>query len=392
MIMISNLEFRIWNFHLPTRHDGEGGKFEIRNTKFEIKWHLGFASAVALLLLIGCGKEGPPLPPEIRVAERTTDLTAFQEGDDAVLQWSYPSLTTDGRGLTEVETIQIWRATLPEGQELPPPSSAQDRQLRRQLLEGEGEVIKELAPEELAAITRGADLIFRDDLARWRESEGAAMESPILWYGVRTVCCRKRVSVLSNIVRLEPQIAPPPPEDVQLGAGADGIDVRWQQTDDLATLVERSADGATWIAVTEEAVTGGEWRDSMADQGRSWSYRLRSVRMLKGGEEVVGKPSPPKRIDHPDTYPPPSPQGVVCLPEGPRVRVRWQAVAGHVTYRISRQKGLAEARVLADGLQVVELTDPSPPLGALRYIVVSVDSTGNESAAADCTVVMGAEP
>ncbi|MBD3853862.1 MAG: hypothetical protein IFJ96_03700, partial [Acidobacteria bacterium] len=149
---------------------------------------MGFASAVALLLLIGCGKEGPPLPPEIRVAERTTDLTAFQEGDDAVLQWSYPSLTTDGRGLTEVETIQIWRATLPEGQELPPPSSAQDRQLRRQLLEGEGEVIKELAPEELAAITRGADLIFRDDLARWRESEGAAMESPILWYGVRTVC------------------------------------------------------------------------------------------------------------------------------------------------------------------------------------------------------------
>jgi hypothetical protein len=348
---------------------------------------------VALVIVLsGCGKEGPPLPPEIRVAERTTDLTAFQEGDDAVLRWSYPSLTTDGSGLTDVEGIQVWRATLPEGQEPPPPISAQDRQLRRQLLEGEGEVIKELGPEELAAITHGADLVFRDDLTRWRESAGAEMGSPILWYGVRTVCCRKRESVLSNVVRLEPQTAPPPPDDLQLGAGADGIDVRWRQTDDLVTLVERSADGATWTAVTEEAVTGGEWRDSKAAQGRSWSYRLRSVRMLGGGEEVVGEPSPPARVDHPDTYPPPSPQGVVCLPEGPRVRVRWQAVAGDVTYRISRQKERAKARVLADELQVIELTDPSPPLGALRYTVVAVDSAGNESVEADCTVVMGAEP
>jgi predicted small lipoprotein YifL len=389
-----NSEFGIRNSELPASQSRRAGgwKFEIRNSKFEIEWHVGLVAAIVLLLLVGCGKEGPPLPPEIRVAERTTDLTAFQEGDHAILRWSYPSLTTDGSGLTDVEAIQVWRATLPEGQEPPPPISAQDRQLRRQLLEGEGEVIKELEPEELAAITHGADLIFRDDLARWRESEGAKMESPVLWYGVRTVCCRKRESVLSNVVRLEPQTPPPPPEEVELGAGADGIDVRWRQTDDLATLVERSADGATWNAVTDEPVTGGEWRDSTAAQGRSWSYRLRSVRRLEGGEEVIGKPSRPARVDHPDTYPPSSPQGVVCLPEGPRVRVRWQAVAGDVTYRIARQKERAEAKVLADGLQVVELTDPSPPLGALRYTVVAVDTAGNESVEADCTVVMGAEP
>ena len=375
----------------PGRALGATDKWELKTKNPKLKTLTPVALAL-VTVLFGCGKIGPPLPPEIRVAERTTDLAAFQEGDDAVLRWSYPSLTTDGSGLTDVEAIQVWRATLPEGQEPPPPISAQDRQLRRQLLEGEGEVIKELEPEEFAAITHGADLIFRDDLARWRESKGALVESPVLWYGVRTVCCRKRESVLSNVVRLEPQTPPPPPEDVQLGAGADGIDVRWRQTDDLATLVERSADGATWTAVTEKPVKGGEWRDSTAAQGRNWSYRLRSVRRLKGGEEVIGKPSRPARVDHPDTYPPPSPQGVVCLPEGPRVRVRWQAVAGDVTYRISRQKERAKARVLADGLQVVELTDPSPPLGALRYMVVAVDSAGNESAAADCTVVMGAEP
>jgi len=367
----------------------DGWELKTQNSKLKT---LAPITLALVAVLCGCGKEGPPLPPEIRVAERTTDLTAFQEGDDAVLEWSYPSLTTDGRALSDIESIQVWRATLPLGQELPPPVSAQDRQLRRQLLEGEGEVIRELSPDEIAAITRGSALIFRDDLSEWRQSEGAEVSSPVLWFGVRTICCRKRASALSNVVRLEPHAPPPPPIDLELVASADGIDVRWRQSDDLATLVERSADGATWIAVTKDPVRGGEWIDAKAAQSRSWSYRLRSVRRIEGGGEVVGEPSPPARIDHPDTYPPASPEGVVCLPEGSQVRVRWQAVAGEVTYRVSRHEGSGPADVLADDLRLVELTDPSPPLGALRYVVVAVDGAGNESVAVDCTVVMGAEP
>ena len=367
----------------------DGWELKTKNSKLKILTPITLA---LLIVLSGCGKEGPPLPPEIRVAERTSDLTAFQEGDEAVLKWSYPSLTTNGDSLTAIESIQIWRATLPAGQEPPPPVSTQDRQLRRQLLEGEGEVIRELSPDELAAITRGADLVFRDDLKRWRQSERAEVSSPVLWFGVRTICCRKRESVLSNVVRLEPQVPPPPPTNLELEASTDGIDVRWRQSDDLAALVERSADGAAWTAVTEEPVRGGEWRDAKAAQGRSWSYRLRSVRRLEGGGEVIGEPSPPARVDHPDTYPPATPEGVVCLPEGSQVRVRWQAVVGEVTYRVSRHEGSAPAEILAEGVRVVELIDPSPPLGALRYVVVAVDSVGNESVAVDCTVVMGAEP
>ncbi len=367
----------------------ERGELKTQNSKLRT---LASVAATLVVVLSGCGKEGPPLPPEIRIAERTTDLTAFQEGDVAVLEWSYPSLTTDGRALSDVEAIQVWRATLPADQEPPPPVSSQDRQLRRQLLEGEGEVIRELSPDELAEITRGSALIFRDNLGEWRKSEGAEVESPVLWFGVRTICCRKRASALSNVVRLEPQAPPPPPTDLELVAGAEGIDVRWRQSDDLATLVERAAEGATWAAVTKDPVRGGEWRDAKAAQSRSWSYRLRSVRRIEGGGEVVGEPSPPVRVDHPDTYPPATPEGVVCLPEGSQVRVRWQAVAGEVTYRVSRHEGSGPAEVLADGLRLVELTDPSPPLGALRYVVVAVDSAGNESVAVDCTVVMGAEP
>jgi len=347
--------------------------------------------AMTAAALIGCGKEGVPLPPEIRVAERTSDLTAFQEGDTAVLRWRYPSMTTAGQSLTEFEAIRVWRTTLLLGQEPPPPMSAQDRRLRRQLLEGEGEVVKTLDADELAAITRGSDLVYRDDLDGLLEQAAETEEAVVIWYGVQTVCCRGRGSELSNVARLEPQAPPIPPADLRLTAGADGIEVEWTQADDLATLVERSADGAAWSHVTEEPVDGDQWRDSVAAQGRSWSYRLRSVRRLEGDAQVIGEPSPPARVDHPDTYPPQTPADVVCLPEGARVRVRWQIVVGAETYRVSRRTENGEV-LLAEDLATIELTDTSPPFGELHYLVVAKDGAGNLSEPASCTVVMGAEP
>jgi hypothetical protein len=343
------------------------------------------------LLTVGCGKEGMPLPPEIRVAERTTDLTAFQEGDESVLQWSYPSMTTAGQNLPEIEEIHVWRAALPLGQEPPPPISAQDRQMRRQLLESQGEVLYRLGPNEIAAVTRGPAIVVRDDLQRWRET----VEDPtayVLWYGVRTVCCRHRESELSNIVRLEPHAPPEPPSDLALEAGAEGIDLRWTPAADTTTLVERSADGGVWQTVTIEAVEGESWRDTSAPQGQAWSYRLRSVIALPQGGKVVGRPSPPMRVDHPDTYPPAAPSGIVCLPEGRQVRVRWQAVPSAVAYSVLRRHDDGSEVVLTAEHSSIEYTDTEAPLGELVYLVTARDEAGNRSQSSSCAVVMGAVP
>jgi hypothetical protein len=364
------------------------GKLKTQNSKLKI---LAAISWSLVAVLIGCGKEGVPLPPEIRVAERTTDLTAFQEGDEAVLRWSYPAITTSGQNLTELEEIQIWRAALPLGQEPPPPMSPQDRQMQRQLLEGQGETLRTLGPDEIATATRGSAILIRDDLERWRQT----VEDPqqfVLWYGVRTVCCRHRESELSNVVRLEPQTPPDPPADLDLLASADGIDVSWTPAADTKTLIERSAEGATWTAVTDGPVDGDSWRDDKAPQGQAWSYRLRSVIVLPGEELVIGQPSEPARIDHPDTYPPAAPSEVVCLPEGEQVRVRWRAVATAVVYSISRKHGDQETVILTDDHRSIEFTDPEPPLGEIVYFVNARDAAGNRSDTASCVVVMGAVP
>lgn len=347
--------------------------------------------ALTMVFLAACGKEGPPLPPQIRVAERTTDLTAFQEASEAVLRWSYPTMTTAGQSLTDIEEIQVWRATLPLAQELPPPISAQDRRLRQQLLEGQGEILRALGPEEIAAATRGSSIVLRDDLEAWRQT----VEEPdsfVLWYGVRTVCCRRRESELSNVVRLEPQAPPSPPTDLSLTAGSEGVDLQWTPAVESETLIERSPDGAVWTAVTDDPVEGGNWRDKEASQGQAWSYRLRSVIVLPGGGRVVGQPSEPGRIDHPDTYPPKAPMEIVCLPEGAQVRVRWLGVAGAAVYRVARQHGGEAFEVLADDHRSTDYTDPAPPLGELTYNVIARDAAGNQSQAASCEVVMGAVP
>jgi hypothetical protein len=389
--MISDFRFRISDFFSPVWREWETGNSEFRIPNSEFTICLRFFVAVAFLFLAGCGKEGVPLPPEIRVAERTSDLTAFQEGDESVLRWSYPAMTTSGQNLTDIEEIQVWRAALPLGQEPPPPISPQDRQMRRQLLEGQGEILRALGPDEIATATRGSAILVRDDLRLWR----GTVEDPglfVLWYGVRTVCCRHRESEMSNVVRLEPKEPPDPPTDLDLEAGADGIEVRWVPGADTKTLIERSADGAAWTTVTEEPIDGNNWRDEIAAQGQAWSYRLRSVIALPGGDLVVGKPSQPARIDHPDTYPPSAPSNAVCLPEGAQVRVRWRAVASAVSYSVSRQHGGQAVDILTEDHRSIEFTDQEPPLGELVYFVTARDAAGNRGQEASCVVVMGAVP
>ena len=98
-----------------------------------------FVLAIVVASLFGgaCGRKAPPLPPQIRVAEQTRDLSVLQKEKLAVLEWSYPSSTTAGGALDDVERIEVWRAALPLAQE-PHGTSQRDRATKIQLLEARG--------------------------------------------------------------------------------------------------------------------------------------------------------------------------------------------------------------------------------------------------------------
>jgi predicted small lipoprotein YifL len=344
---------------------------------------------LVVLALVGCGRKGPPLPPQVRVADTTRDLEVYQEGREAVLTWSYPDITTAGGPLPDVEAVEVWRATIPAVQE-PPDVTSRDREIRYRLLEAEGELLASLNEAGIADATRGLKLRWRDDLERWHEVHGSD-ERQVLWYAVRTICCRKRPSEYSNIARLLPQLPPAPPTGLKATPSADGITLTWSPTSGLAALVERSGEADNWRVVSREPVTMDRWRDAAAEQGRRWSYRLRSVKVQDGGQ-VVGEPCEAVAIDFPDVYPPAAPSNVVCLPEADRVRVRWQGSEDAVGYSVARRVDDGDWQSVAESLEQVTFDDGEPPLGTVTYGVRAVDQAGNQSDLATCTTLIGSQP
>lgn len=350
--------------------------------------------AVALLVaatLTGCGRKAPPLPPQIRRPDATRDLTAEQVGTQAVLRWSYPSTTTAGGALPDLERIEVWRATLPLGQEPPASPSARDQEIRVGLLQGQGDVLRTLDPAALDEATRGSALVISDDLGEWLATTKIPPGEAVLWYSVRSVCCGGRRSDFSNIARLEPQAPPDAPTGLAATVAADGIHLTWDPEASIEVLVSRSSDGETWTDLTPEPVAATEWVDSGAAQDTRWSYRVRAVRKVMKGGRVVGPPGPAVAVDYPDVYPPSPPEDLVCLPEGVRVRLRWQRAEGATGYQVSRQVGGADPVDIGHTVSGLSFDDEDPPLGSLTYGVEAVDVAGNRSQRVTCTAVIADE-
>jgi hypothetical protein len=350
----------------------------------------GVAVALVILTLSGCGRQDDPLPPLIRKADTTRDLAVFQEGQEAVLTWSYPSITTAGGPLPDVEAVEVWRATIPAGQE-PPDLPGRDRVVRYQLLAAQGVLLAAMDDEAIDGATRGPMLELRDDLVQWRSRYGTE-ERWVIWYSVRTICCRRRPSDFSNIARLVPELPPPPPRGLRALPVVNGITLTWRPQQDIATIVERSEAGDEWLALTAEPVEGTSWQDTGAEQGRSWSYRVRAVRSTEDGGRVVGDPSEMVTVDYPDLYPPPAPANLVCLPEATVVRVRWQASPDDAWYMVTRLVNGGGRQRLGTRHRQPQFEDSEPPIGSLTYEVRAVDGVGNRSDAATCTTVIGAPP
>ena len=339
----------------------------------------------AAALTAGCGREGPPQPPVVRVAERTRDLTVHQEGTEAVLRWSYPSATTAGGALPDLEAIEVWRLTIAPSQE-PHGRGPQRERLARDLMRSRGERIARLDREALEAHTRGPELLYRDDLLAWYREHADRMPL-VLWYAVRTRCCGGRLSEFSNIARLVPRTPPEAPAWAGYETGPGGITLRWEG--DGAVLVERRAGEEPWRRVTPEPVRGGSWEDTTAAQGVTWRYRLRAVEGADAAP-VIGSPGPVLEVPYPDVYPPEPPGSFVCLPEPGLVRLRWEPSAGAAFYRIFRRRGERGGWDRLDWHHTGPLSfvDRTPPRGEVTYAIKAVDAAGNESEAAVCTTAV----
>lgn len=337
------------------------------------------AVIVALVAAAGCGRKSPPLPPIIEYPETTRDLTVYQEGDEAVLEWSYPQLTRAGRQLTDLWRVEVWRLDVPPGQEHPV-SGPSGEEMQRQMMLARGRLLARLEGESLEQATRGDRLQFRDQL----DVPGPGGTRSTFWYAVRSRRRDGTPSGLSNIVAWQPQPIPPQVSGLSATVSRDGILLSWEPIEGAGYVVQRRPDPASpWEIISPPGVVEPEYFDTAVRTGTTWYYRVRTLI-----NDTVSPPDVPLEVHFPDVYPPEEVTGFICLPEPARVRLQWDRVpepgVRYIVFR--RPQGEQRWTQLVRHTSMAEFVDEEPPKGLVEYAVKAVDEAGNESEAVYCAV------
>ena len=375
---------------------------------------------VLLLLVISapfaCGKKGDPQPPLPRGPNAVKDLAVEQEGDDAVLTFSFPDRLQTGTPLTDLASIEVYRyVNPPPGLTAPPstgpaPSSGGGGSMSGSELKGlgyaerraatnvrlaeeafyrESERVASLALPDIADATHGAQLIYRDPLSSLFLQEDGP--HPLAYAIVSTRRGGER-SPLSNIVSITPGIAPQAPELLPAILDEGRVCLEWEppRQNVLFQPVEIGGYRVYRRLLSQDEyetplnvkpIEGTSFTDTTAPYGVPLAYTVRAT--LAKNPKVEGLPAEELFVVPRDTYPPPAPARLDALSEPSLVRLLWDPVdapdlAGYFLYR-SEGSG-APVRLTPTPVVDPFFNDTKVKVGVrYRYTVRSVDRSGNES-------------
>jgi hypothetical protein len=375
--------------------------------------------AVAALLALACGKRGDPRPPVPVIPQATSDLVVTQRADQVILSWSYPSMTTAGKSLTDIRRISVYRYT----EELPASAVGRDPNA---LLPGDvdptlpqpvalfakvptlplaqfaklSERVDSIEKANLASATAGTKLLYTDR-PRFRDVSGRPVR---ITYAVVTEGEDAR-GELSNLATIVPLPVATAPVGVTATAKPQGVEVGWDipKTSirgEEAPVIEgynvyRTAPGETLnefsTPINGVPVKTPPYTDVPAYGEHE--YRVSAV-ATSGPPLVQSSISEPTRITFKDLVPPPVPTELTPLVEPSAVRLVWTPVeapdlAGYKVYRTEGVGHGADVREIGtiplhhEPLTVTNYLDKDVNPGiAFRYSVTAIDKSGNESARA----------
>lgn len=372
--------------------------------------------AALVLLVLACGKRGDPRPPVPVIPKATTDLLVTQRADQVILSWSYPSLTTAGRGLTDIRRISVFRYVeeLPAaGVGLDPkaispgetdPSVPQPIALFAKIPTlPQAQFIKlsnrvdSIEKANLTSATAGAKLVFADKPA-FRSTDGRPVR---ITYAVVTEGATAR-SAISNLAIIVPLPVATAPAGLTAAAKAEGVVLAWEEPKTSVRGEEAPVIGGYRIyrnapgeAVNEFAVPINSTpvrKTTYTDTPPygDHEYRVTAV-AVEGPPLLQSNASTPVAVSFRDLVAPPPPASITALVETRVVRLLWEAVDAPdlAGYRLYRSEGMGHGAEVKDigtipigtGTQTATtFADDRIDLGiAYRYAVTAVDKSGNES-------------
>jgi fibronectin type 3 domain-containing protein len=296
---------------------------------------------------------GDPLPPALNIPQRITDLKAVEVGDRIEIEFTLPSLTTEGIVLRTLGGVDLraGRAPAPGGAAFDPNAWADSAKVIETSSEQAGPVKKTLGAREWA----GQEIII----------------------GVRALNAKGRTSGWSNFVALtvrEPLAKPV----VTLASHQDGARISWTGNAPKFQVFRKAA-GSEQDPVLLAEVEGGatSYIDKAAEFGARYAYAV-----LAWDGNVRSDRSDLVEISPVDTFPPARPTGIQAIPGVNTVELAWERATdtdlrGYRVYR-SVEGGAFER--LTELVDVPSFSDKSPASGKkCLYAVSSLDIRGNES-------------
>lgn len=299
---------------------------------------------IAAAALSGCGYVGEPLPPAMKRPMRVTDLAAVERGQKIVVQFTWPTLTTEG---------------------LP----AQDESAELRIGPAE-------APFKVETWERSSDRV--PDVPHTKPT--ALVEIPAAKYqgknivvGVRMHGPKGRDAGWSNLVALP--VVPPLPVPTGLSAknAPGGVRLEWHAAAPEFRIFRRPQNDPNW---TQMGTSGKpEYVDTVIEYGKSYEYFVQSVE--KAGESYAESDvSETFAFTPKDVFPPAAPAGLTAVPGIKTIELLWDRNA---------EKDVAGYRVFRDGKLLGSVASPAfsdksvKPGTTYSYEVSAMDTAGNES-------------
>ena len=351
---------------------------------------LVFAAALCLLIS-GCAQTGMPLPPSLELPKPPSDLRALRKGNNVLLTWSEPRLTTDQESIRSLGPTEICRSTAADITACGTPAAtipAPSVQPRKQ---------KDKGKRQSKAIPQA----FADTLPASLVSDNPETD---LTYAVEVLNRNARGAGPSNRVRVPAIRVLPAPADLAAELSEDGALLTWTSAGEPVTKpgvqfryrIYRRDEGSDKEAVAGEVPAGSAGRAQFLDTmewERTYLYRVTPVSIVtrqQGEVQVEGDDSPTVRVVAHDVFPPAVPAGLQAVYSGegqkPFIDLIWAPVtsadlAGYHVYRKEAASSEPAMKVNAELVKTPSYRDSAVSAGKTYvYAVSGVDVRGNESA------------
>lgn len=315
---------------------------------------------IFFILLMGCGKKGPPVPWSTIVPKRIVDLEAKVREGRLLLEWTLPKENTDKSILTDLVGFRILRS-------------------ESDLVEGEcrgcgegGSVVFEGRLDEKGGDRGKRMSLFFEDL--WVKK--------IYVYQVITVNKRGHLSSPSNPVFVYWDSPPSATGMVKAERGDKRVDLEWETVGDATgyNIYRRLEDEEFPInPLNREPLKENRYTDLNVENEKRYIYSIRAVKKVVK-TDVEGKGTLSLPITPTDIIPPSPPSGIVAIPLRDGIELSWRRnrepdLMGYHVYR--RRVGEGEfKRLTQEPLKKEIYLDINVKLGQeYEYAISALDNS-----------------